>query len=74
MNSNIIMLNVFNPIPKPTPIDQPKKITQVKLRITACPAIMFANKRIIKANGLVNTPNNSIAGIKGTGTFRNVGT
>ena len=43
------------------------KITHVRLRITACPAIMLANRRIISANGFVKIPTSSIAGIIGTG-------
>lgn len=45
-----------------------------KAKIMACPAIMFAKRRIINANGLVSTPNNSITGIMGTGAFKNIGT
>ena len=37
----------------------------VRLRITACPAIMLANRRIISANGFVKIPTSSIAGIIG---------
>ena len=58
MNSNIMMLNELSPRPKPTPIDHPRKMTQVKLNMTACPAIILAKRRIMSANGLVKTPNN----------------
>lgn len=47
------------------------KINDNKLKIKICPAVMFANKRIIKANGLVKIPINSIGTInnfKGPGT------
>ena len=47
---------------------------QVRLRITACPAIMLANRRIISAKGLVRIPTNSMAGIIGTGHLSQVGT
>ena len=36
------------------------KIKEIKLIKTMCPAEIFAYKRIISANGLINTPNNSI--------------
>ena len=42
--------------------------------MTACPAIILAKRRIIKAKGLVNTPKSSITGISGTGNFKNRGT
>ena len=32
------------------------KINEIKLNIRMWPAVMFANKRIIKAMGLVNSP------------------
>lgn len=35
-------------------------IKDIKLNIKMCPALMFANKRIINAKGLVNTPINSM--------------
>ena len=38
------------------------------------PASMLANKRIIKANGLVRIPINSMKGIMGTGTLGHQGT
>ena len=56
------------------PILTVMNIKLVKARITECPAIIFANKRIIKANGFVKTPNNSTTGINGTGTFNQLGT
>ena len=46
----------------------------VNAKMMECPAMMLANRRIIKANGLVKIPNNSIAGINGIGHFRKVGT
>src|SRR6478735_5346725 len=39
-----------------TAIDLKMKIKQTKLNTKMWPAVMFANKRIIKANGLVNKP------------------
>ena len=50
------------------------KIMATKLRMAACPAMMLANRRIIKANGLVKIPNSSIIGMRGTGTFNHKGT
>ena len=35
-------------------------INPIKLINTMCPAKILAYKRIINANGLINTPNNSI--------------
>ena len=49
-------------------------ITQVRERIMACPPIMLAKRRTIRAKGLVKMPNNSITGIIGTGTLSQVGT
>ena len=75
MNSSMTMLNELSPSPNPTPIDHPRKMTHVKLNMTACPAIMLAKRRIMSANGLVNTPKSSITGITGTGyAFRKRGT
>ena len=47
------------------------KIIEIKAKIIICPAVMFANKRTINANGLVKIPTISIGIIminKGTGT------
>ena len=41
------------------------KITKVNERIIACPAIILAKRRIIRAKGLVNIPKISITGITG---------
>ena len=57
-----------------TPILAVTKMILVKAKIMEWPAKIFANKRIIKANGLVKIPNNSIAGINGIGHFKKVGT
>ena len=46
----------------------------VNAKIMECPAMMLANKRIIKAKGLVKMPNNSMAGMMGTGHFSHMGT
>ena len=62
-------------IPKFTnnPIDTVIKIRQVRARMIVCPAMILANRRIIKANGLVNTPKNSTKGMIGNGSFREIG-
>ena len=59
-------------IPKFTnnPIDTVIKIRQVRARMIVCPAMILANRRIIRANGLVNTPKNSTKGMIGNGSFR----
>ena len=40
----------------------------------ACPAMMLAKSRIIRAKGLVKIPTNSITGMMGIGAFSHVGT
>ena len=50
------------------------KIRHVNDNATACPAIILANSRIIRAKGLVKILKNSMKGISGTGTFNHVGT
>ena len=47
------------------------KIKHTKLKTRMCPAVMFANKRIIKAKGLVNKPIISTGIING---YNQVGT
>ena len=49
-------------------------IMHTKASITVCPASIFAKRRIVKANGFTNTPNNSINGIIGTGSLSHTGT
>ena len=63
-------------IPKFTnnPIDTVIKIRQVSTSIAMCPASILAKRRIIKANGFVKIPKNSMNGIIGTGTFSHQGT
>ena len=56
------------------PILAVTKMILVNARMMECPAKILANKRIIKAKGLVKIPNNSMAGIKGIGHFKNTGT
>ena len=41
------------------------KIIEISDNTMMCPAVMFANKRIIKAKGLVKIPTNSIGIIMG---------
>ena len=59
------------------PIDvlicQVMKITKVKDKIIACPAIILAKRRIISAKGFVKMPKTSINGITG-GIFSHSGT
>ena len=57
-----------------TPIVAMMKMIQVKANAIACPAIMLAKRRTINAKGFVKIPKISITGIKGTGTFNQVGT
>ena len=69
-NTDTILMEVL----MAAPILAVTKMILVKARMMECPAKMLANKRIIKANGLVKIPNSSMAGIKGIGHFKNVGT
>ena len=50
------------------------KTIHVRIRITEWPAMMFAKSLIIRANGLVNNPIISMAGMIGIGAFNQVGT
>ena len=50
------------------------KIRQVSTSIAMCPASILAKRRIIKANGFVKIPKNSMNGIIGMGTFSHQGT
>ena len=54
---------------KAGPILADMNIRHVSTSIAMCPASILAKRRIIKANGLVKIPKNSINGIMGTGTF-----
>lgn len=50
------------------------KMMHVSERITAWPPMILANRRTIRANGLLITPIISMIGISGTGHFKNNGT
>ena len=50
------------------------KIKAINTIIIRCPAKILAKRRIIKAMGLVRVDIISIMGIKGNGTFNQVGT
>ena len=56
------------------PIPAVTKTMHTKQRMAAWPPTMLAKSRIIRANGLVNMPMNSITGMKGTGTLSQAGT
>ena len=60
------------PIPAPY-IPPIMKIKAISTMMTMCPARMLANKRTIKAKGLVMVEMSSMMGISGM-TFRNIGT
>ena len=49
-------------------------IIHTKDNMITCPAVILAKSRTVKENGLVNISMNSNAGIKGTGSFNQVGT
>ena len=49
-------------------------MSDISDNIIICPPIMLANKRTIKAAGLVNIPNTSIKGMIGNGNFNHNGT
>ena len=65
MNTLIMTLTAL--MPRNTPIDllATKKMMQTKDMAIACPAMILAKRRIIKANGFVKMPTNSMAGIRG---------
>ena len=50
------------------------KIKNASPSTIECPAKIFAKRRIINANGLVNMPTTSMTGIMGTGAFNQTGT
>ena len=56
------------------PIVAMMKMIQVSANAIACPAIILAKRRTIKAKGFVKIPKISITGINGTGTFNHAGT
>ena len=51
-----------------------RKMIHVMATAMACPAIMLAKSRIIRAKGFVKIPTNSITGMMGIGAFNHVGT
>ena len=55
------------------PIEAVMNIRQVNARMIVCPAMILANRRIIRANGLVSMPKNSTKGMIGNGNFRKIG-
>ena len=71
----ITTLNVVIPYNlTPMPSAATRNIILVRAKAIAWPAIMLAKRRIIRANGFVNIPTNSIKGISGTGAFKSIGT
>ena len=74
MNILIATLTTVIVVPAIALIPNMMKIIQAKDMAIACPAIIFAKSRIIRAKGLVNILKNSMNGINGTGTFSHVGT
>ena len=67
------MIEVAAPIPAPY-MPPMMNIKAISTMMTICPARMLANRRIIRANGLVRVDTSSMMGIKGMGNFRNNGT
>jgi hypothetical protein len=65
MKMLIRTLSVDMPTATPIPIVATTKMMQVSDKAMACPAIMLAKSRIIKAKGLVKIPTNSMSGISG---------
>ena len=53
------------PTATPNPIEATTKMMLVSDKAMACPAIMLAKSRIIRAKGLVKIPTNSISGMSG---------
>ena len=60
--------------PLAIPIWNVMNITHVNEMAIACPPNMLAKRRTMSAKGLVNTPNNSMTGNKGTGALSHQGT
>ena len=65
MKMLIKTLNEDIPTATPTPIEATTKMMLVSDKAMACPAIMLAKSRIIKAKGLVKIPTNSMSGMSG---------
>ena len=69
-NNSNPYINNENPIDiGETAADSKIKISDIKLNIIICPAVMFANKRIINAKGFVNIPKTSTGIIIGNNHF-----
>ena len=72
INIVIITLTMVMDVPINAPICTVMNIMQTNDMTMACPAKMLAKRRIISANGLVNTPKNSTTGIIGTGKIAKI--
>lgn len=59
-SSNIFMNSANGTAANPAHADLKININEIRLNTTICPAVMFAKRRIIKANGFVNVPASSI--------------
>ena len=57
-----------------TACEATRKMIHVIATAMACPAIMLAKSRIIRAKGLVKIPTNSMTGMMGMGALSQVGT
>ena len=73
MNTAITMPSTDMPIITAMAFAATMKMMQINDTAMACPAIMLAKRRIIKAKGLVKIPTNSMTGIIGN-AFRAKGT
>ena len=67
-------LTTVSGVPMSAPSWQVMKMMQVRERIMACPPMMLAKRRTIRAKGLVKMPKSSMTGIIGTGTLSQAGT
>lgn len=65
MKTLIITLTALIPRNTPIGLAATRKMIQTREIAIACPAMMLAKRRIMSANGFVNIPTNSIAGISG---------
>ena len=74
MNTLITTLTIDMPTIMTMPLATTRKMMHVRAKAMACPAIMLAKSRIIRAKGLVKIPMNSMKGINGTGALSHVGT
>lgn len=68
-NSNTEMNKAIGTDNAPHAADSFKKMIETNAKMIMCPAVMLANKRIIKAKGFVKIPTSSIGIMIGNNAF-----